>query len=111
MHHIAFELRSFEHHKNSSDKLAKQKIRPLWGPSRHTAGHNIAAYHHDPDQHYIELFSDLDVYIPELDCMDPRPWHENYLKTKSVGRLELLGYKLRSRFNWDCYERRRSNIG
>ena len=107
MHHIAFELRSFEHHKDSSDKLAKQKIPVLCGASRHTAGHNIAAYHHDPDQHYIELFSDLDVYIPELDCMDPRPWHEDFTsKTKSVGRIELLGYKLRSRFNRYCYERR-----
>jgi len=90
MHHIAFELRSFEHHKNSSDKLAKHGISTLWGPSRHTAGHNIAAYHHDPDQHYIELFSDLDIYIPELDYMDPRPWHENLPQRPKV--WEELSY-------------------
>lgn len=90
MHHIAFELRSFEHHKDSSDKLSKYGLPILWGPSRHTAGHNIASYHHDPDQHFIELFSDLDVYIPELDYMDPRPWHENLPQRPRV--WESLSY-------------------
>lgn len=76
MHHIAFELRGASHQYDSSDWLAKNNIPILWGPSRHTAGHNIASYHHDPDQHIIELFTDMDIYIPELDMMEPRPWHE-----------------------------------
>ena len=48
----------------------------LWGPSRHTAGHNIATYHHDADGNVVELYTEMDVYIPELDIFEPRPWHQ-----------------------------------
>ena len=47
----------------------------LWGPARHTAGHNVASYHHGPDGALIELFSDMDVFVPELGYCEPRPWH------------------------------------
>lgn len=77
MHHIAFQLRNPAHQYDSSDILIKHDIPTIWGPSRHTAGHNIASYHLDPDKHVVELYIDMDKYIPELDIMEPRPWHKN----------------------------------
>jgi len=77
MHHIAFELRDASHQYASSDLLAKHNIPIVWGPTRHTAGHNIATYHHDPDNNLVELFIDMDILIPELGYFDPRPWHED----------------------------------
>lgn len=83
LYHIAFELRDASHQYASLDILAKNDIQILWGPTRHTAGHNIAAYHHDPDGNLVELFIDMDQLIPELDYFDPRPWHEDFpLKAK-----------------------------
>lgn len=76
LHHIAFQLKDASHQYNASDILAKQGIQTLWGPSRHTAGSNIASYHHDTDGHVIELYTDMDVYLPELNMFEPRPWHE-----------------------------------
>jgi catechol-2,3-dioxygenase len=77
MHHIAFQLRTPAHQYDSSDILSKHNIPTIWGPSRHTAGHNIASYHLDPEQHVIELYTDMDKYIPELNIMEPRPWHKD----------------------------------
>lgn len=76
LHHIAFQLKDTSHHSNSSDFLARKNIPVLWGPNRHTAGHNVAAYHKDPDGNIVELYTDMDVFIPELGIMEPRPWHE-----------------------------------
>lgn len=76
LHHIAFQLKDASHQYASSDVLAKNGIPVLWGPSRHTAGHNIATYHHDPEKNVVELFIDMDVFIPELGIFEPRPWHE-----------------------------------
>jgi catechol-2,3-dioxygenase len=76
LHHIAFQLKDASHQFASSDILAKNGHPVLWGPSRHTAGHNIATYHHDPDQNVVELYTDLDILIPELGIFEPRPWHE-----------------------------------
>lgn len=77
MHHLAFELRDYSHLADSLDFLGKHEIPILWGPSRHGAGHNIATYHHDPDGNVIELFTDADVYIRELNRFEPRPWHRD----------------------------------
>lgn len=76
MHHIAFQLHDASHHVVSGDRLAQRDVPIVWGPSRHTAGHNIASYHHDPDLNLIELYTDMDQYIPELGYFDPRPWHK-----------------------------------
>ena len=78
LYHIAFELRDASHQYASLDLLARNNIPVLWGPIRHTAGHNIAAYHHDPDGNLVELFIDMDQLIPGLGYFDPRPWHENF---------------------------------
>lgn len=76
LHHIAFQLKDASHQYASSDVLMKHGRPVLWGPSRHTSGHNIATYHHDPDQNVIELYTDMDVYISELGIFEPRPWHK-----------------------------------
>lgn len=76
MHHIAFELKDASQHVTSADHLAKHNIELKWGPFRHTAGHNMASYHHDPEKNVIELYTDMDQFIPEFGYFDPRPWHE-----------------------------------
>ncbi len=63
LHHIAFQLKDASHQYASSDILAKHGHPVLWGPSRHTAGHNIATYHHDPEENVVELYTDMDVFI------------------------------------------------
>ncbi|MBO1000653.1 VOC family protein [Bacillus sp. SD075] len=92
LHHIAFQLKDASHHFASSDVLAKHGRSILWGPSRHTAGHNVATYHYDPDGNVIELFTDLDVFIPELGIFEPRPWHKDLpLKPKVWEGLSSWG--------------------
>ncbi|QQE77585.1 VOC family protein [Alicyclobacillus sp. SO9] len=88
MHHMALELRDYSHLIQSMDTLGRNGIRILWGPSRHGAGHNIATYHRDPDGNMIELFTDADIYVPELDMFEPRPWHENYPQKPRVWETE-----------------------
>lgn len=78
MHHLALELRNYSHLVESMDHLGRNNIPILWGPSRHGAGHNIATYHRDPDGNMIELFTDADIYVPELGVFEPRPWHEQF---------------------------------
>ncbi|MCL6452065.1 MAG: VOC family protein [Alicyclobacillus sp.] len=78
LHHVAFELRDYSHLVRSMDDLGRHQIPVLWGPSRHGAGHNIATYHRDPDGNMVELFTDADVFIPELNMFEPRPWHEQF---------------------------------
>jgi len=55
------------------DSLRSAGINQLWGPSRHTAGHNIAGYHYDPDRVIVELYTEMDQFIPELGFHEPRP--------------------------------------
>ena len=76
LHHIAFELRARSQHHDAADLLSANQIPIVWGPARHTAGHNLASYHFDPDQVLVELYADMDVLIPELGWFEPRPWHE-----------------------------------
>jgi catechol 2,3-dioxygenase-like lactoylglutathione lyase family enzyme len=72
LHHIAFELRARSQHHDAADLLSANQIPIVW----HTAGHNLASYHFDPDQVLVELYADMDVLIPELGWFEPRPWHE-----------------------------------
>ena len=92
LHHIAFELKDSSQQYTASDILSQQGIDTIWGPSRHTAGSNIASYHHDTDGHVIELYTDMDKYIPELDLFEPRPWHvELPYKPKTWESLSVWG--------------------
>lgn len=75
LHHLAFQIGGIEHQVRAADALTRQQIPTLWGPARHTAGHNIASYHHGADKALIELYNDMDVFVPELGYCEPRPWH------------------------------------
>ena len=77
LHHIAFELRGTGHQYDTSDLLAQAHLPIVWGPSRHTAGHNYASYHFDPDHTLVEFYTDMDVYLPDVGYFEPRPWHED----------------------------------
>lgn len=95
VHHIAFQLADTAQHAVAADKLRAAGIQTKWGPSRHTAGHNLAAYHKDPNSLLIELYTDMDVYIPELGICEPRPWHEHLpMKPKRWGLDELSGWQV-----------------
>ena len=90
VHHFAFELKDTSQHGAAADALRAAGVNVLWGPARHTAGHNVAAYHHDPDKVMVELYTEMDVFIPELGMCEPRPWHEHVpMKPRSWGFNEL----------------------
>ena len=100
VHHIAFELRGTAHHTQAADALTKAGCSQLWGPARHTAGHNIAGYHYDPNQVIIELYTEMDVFIPELGIQEPRPWHEETpMRPKSWLPHELNAWGAEYSFN------------
>lgn len=90
IHHIAFQLRESADHIRCADYLTATGIRTEWGPSRHTAGHNLAAYHYDPDRTLIELYTDMDIYVPALGHFEPRPWHEELPMKPKRWALEQL---------------------
>ena len=74
-HHLALELGSADHQVSACDFLVGSGYPIVWGPSRHTAGHNIASYHRTPGGLITELYNDMDIYLPEANCFEPRPWH------------------------------------
>jgi len=75
VHHIAFELRGRGHQVEAVDQLTQHGLPVVWGPSRHTAGHNLASYHHGADGLLVEFYTDMDVFLPDLGSFEPRPWH------------------------------------
>lgn len=78
VHHIAYELTDFSQHKNSGDILAANRYAIEWGPSRHSFAGNIASYHCDPEGRITELYTDMDIYQPELNQMEPRFFHKEH---------------------------------
>lgn len=78
MHHIAFELKDWPHVLQACDFLGQHGIPLIWGPGRHGPGHNIYTYHRNPDDHIVELFTEMDKMLDEsLGYFDPRPWHRD----------------------------------
>jgi len=78
LHHVAFELRNWGHLQTACDFLATKSIPLIWGPGRHGIGHNLFAYHRNPDGQIIELFTELDqMNDEELGYFEPRPWHKD----------------------------------
>lgn len=90
LHHLAFELRSRAAHHDVADFLATAGHSTLWGPARHTAGHNLASYHYDPSRFLVELYTDMDVLVPELDIFEPRPWHDAFPQRPRVWTIDQL---------------------
>ena len=94
VHHIAFQLKGNASHAMACDALRDHGVPVQWGPARHTAGHNLAGYHYDPDRVMIELYTDMDVYVPELGHCEPRPWHEHYpMKPREWQLSELCAWE------------------
>ena len=76
LHHIAFELKDVAHLTESCERLGMARIPLGWGPLRHGPGHNLAAYHRNPDDHVVEYYCELDQMKNEaLGYFEPRPWH------------------------------------
>ena len=90
LHHIAFQLRDRAHHCEAADFLASVGVSTDWGAARHTAGHNNAAYHFDPDRRIIGLYTDMDQLLPELGIVEPRPWHEDLPQKPKVWEMGVL---------------------
>ena len=62
--------------------------------------HNLAGYHYDPDKLLIELYTEMDTFIPELGMCEARPWHEHFpMKPKSWGLDELSAWGADFAFN------------
>jgi len=77
LHHLAFEVKDWAELQRGCEILAKNEIQLVWGPLRHVVGHNIAAYHRNPDNVRVELFCEMDLMKDEaLGYWEPRPWHE-----------------------------------
>jgi catechol 2,3-dioxygenase-like lactoylglutathione lyase family enzyme len=100
VHHVAYELKDTAQHAGAADALRAAGVNLLWGPSRHTAGHNIAAYYRDPNKVMVELYTEMDQFIPELGMCEPRPWHEHVpMKPRSWGFSELNAWGADFAFN------------
>jgi catechol 2,3-dioxygenase-like lactoylglutathione lyase family enzyme len=79
LHHIAFEVKDWAEIQRSCELFTKNQYQLVWGPIRHTVGHNIAAYHRNPDDIRVEVFCEMDLMKDEsLGYFEPRPWHEEF---------------------------------
>jgi catechol-2,3-dioxygenase len=66
LHHHAWQTQTIADLGRLGDRLARAGRRLMWGPVRHGAGHNIAAYHLEPCGDVIELYTDMEfVYDRE----------------------------------------------
>lgn len=100
VHHIAFELKGNASHAMASDTLREAGVPVRWGPARHTAGHNLAGYHFDPDNVLIELYTDMDQFTPQLNMCEPRPWHEHFpMQPRDWKLSELCAWETEFAFN------------
>lgn len=100
VHHVAFQLKGNAAHAMAADALRERGVRTEWGPGRHTAGHNLAGYHFDPDRVLIELYTDMDTFIPELNMCEARPWHEHFpMRPRNWEMSELAAWGTDFNFN------------
>ena len=78
MQHFAFELADAAHLQAACDAFRRHGVDVMWGPIRHGIGHNLAAYHLDPEGQIVEICAELDrMSNEELGYFDPRPFHED----------------------------------
>jgi YD repeat-containing protein len=78
MFHVAWELDDAGHLTRACDLLGLNKIKLAWGIGRHGPGHNLYAYHYDPDGNIVETFAELDrISNEEQGYFDPRPYHRD----------------------------------
>lgn len=60
LHHHAWQTQSIADLGRLGDRLFALGRRLIWGPVRHGAGHNIAAYYVEPNGTVVELYTDLE---------------------------------------------------
>jgi catechol 2,3-dioxygenase-like lactoylglutathione lyase family enzyme len=72
LHHAAFETVSPVEIGLLGDHLARAGRQYLWGPGRHGAGDNIAAYFSGVDDIVIEIYADMQRIVG--DSWQPRSW-------------------------------------
>jgi catechol-2,3-dioxygenase len=76
MFHVAFELRDFSHIGRACDILSANEVPIVWGPGRHGMGHNLFAYHRDPEGNTVEFMAEMDRMSDEgVGFFDPKPYH------------------------------------
>lgn len=61
LHHHAWQTQSIADLGRLGDRVRRAGSRLLWGPVRHGAGHNIAAYYVEPTGNVVELYTDLEL--------------------------------------------------
>jgi catechol-2,3-dioxygenase len=89
MFHVAFEVHDLSDLGRACDLLSANGVPLIWGPGRHGMGHNLFAYHYDPDGHVVELIADLDRMSDErIGYFDPRPYHEDSPQRPKIWRRE-----------------------
>lgn len=60
LHHHAWQTQSIADLGQLADRLSTAGDRLVWGPVRHGAGHNIAAYFREPSGGTVELYADME---------------------------------------------------
>ncbi|MGY4711944.1 VOC family protein [Mycolicibacterium sp. CBM1] len=95
LHHHAWQTQSITDLGRLGDRLASAGDRLLWGPVRHGAGHNIAAYYREPSGGTVELYTDMEhiwdrnrgiVYWAEGDLRWINQW-DGHISTDSRATL------------------------
>lgn len=72
LHHHAWQTQSIAELGKLADRLDQAGQRLLWGPLRHGAGRNIAAYFKEPSGAVVELYTDLEQIYD--DSRPPIEW-------------------------------------
>lgn len=72
LHHHAWQTQSIAELGKLADRLDQSGQRLLWGPLRHGAGRNIAAYFKEPSGAIVELYTDLEQIYD--DARPPIEW-------------------------------------
>lgn len=72
LHHHAWQTQNVADLGRLGDRLDAVGRRLLWGPVRHGAGHNIAAYYAEPNGTVVEVYTDLEQIYD--DSRPPTEW-------------------------------------
>lgn len=75
LHHHAWQTQSIADLGKLGDRLNKLGRELIWGPVRHGAGHNIAAYYVETSGAVVELYTDLEQIYD--DARPPVVWGED----------------------------------
>ncbi|QEV99086.1 hypothetical protein F6J84_02450 [Microbacterium caowuchunii] len=71
-HHHAWQTQSIADLGRMADRVDQMGQKLLWGPVRHGAGHNIAAYYEEPSGAVVELYADMEQIYD--DAREPNVW-------------------------------------